>query len=226
MSSPKSIFTAPEEYKPDTQSLPKPTTRRLSTPEYHVVSAADQSNTNDHPHTPNHYEPEAWTRPSKIDLKSQSGLVRPTSNPSTTFIRYQVPSVAGRKRSLELSNPESLPKKSRLHHLYQHTLDPFDFPLQLPPVDLSQPTSSLHPPSPLFFSNSSAVRPPLPPRFSSGEAGARMLRQADKEESKVKTVTLARATYNGSSPPGAIGITSHRNSLERDSLHSTSSPEV
>ncbi|KAE9982027.1 hypothetical protein EG328_011269 [Venturia inaequalis] len=51
-----------------------------------------------------------------------------------------------------------------------------------------------------------------------------MLRQADKEEGKVKTVTLARASYNGSSPPGTIGITSHRNSLGRES-HSTVSPE-
>lgn len=53
-----------------------------------------------------------------------------------------------------------------------------------------------------------------------------MLRQADREESKVKTVTLARATYNGSSPPGIIGITGHRNSIERERLPSTASPEV
>jgi hypothetical protein len=232
MSSPKSIFTAPNDYKPkDTQSLPESPTRRLSTTEYDVVSATDQSNTNHLPPTHNNYEPEAWTRPSEIDLKSHSGSVGPTSNPSPTFTRYQVPSVAGRKRSLEKPNPditsEPLSKKSRLRHLYQHTLDPFDFPLQLPPASPSQPTpSQQQPPSPLFFSNSSATRPRLPPRFSSGEAGARMLRQAEKEESKVKTVTLARASYNGSSPPGVIGITSHRNSLERESLHSTASPEV
>lgn len=226
MSSPKSIFTAPEDYKPkDTQSLSKPPSRRLSTTEYRAITSADQSDTVHLPPTANHYEPKAWTRPTKIHLKSHQGPAHPNSNSSATFTRYQVPPVAGRKRSLERSNSDiptdSAHKKSRLRHLYQHTLDPFDFPLQLPPA----PTSSQQPPSPLFFSNSSSIRPPLPPRFSSGEAGARMLRQADKEESRVKTVTLARASYNGSSPPGAIGITSHRNSLEREN-HSTVSPEV
>jgi hypothetical protein len=225
MSSPKSIFTAPEDYKPkDKQLLSNFTPRGLST------SGTDSSNLNRHPITQNHYEPEAWTRPSKVDLKSRAGPAHPTLDPSAAFVRYQVASVAGRKRSLKQSNsdplPESFPKKPRLRHLYQHTLDPFDFPLQLPPTGLSQPRPSQQPPSPLFFSNSSAIRPPLPPRFSSGEAGARMLRQAEKEESKVKTVTLARASYNGSSPPGTMGISSHRNSLERDSLHGTSSPEV
>lgn len=222
MSSPKSIFTAPEDYKPkDTQSLAKPPSRRLSTTEYRAVTSADQSDRGHQPPTTNHYGPEAWKRPSRI----HQGLVRPTSNPSAVFTRNQVPPVAGRKRSLEWSNSdipaESVHKKSRLRHLYQHTLEPFDIPLQLPPA----PTTPQPPPSPLFFSNSSSIRPTLPPRFSSGEAGARMLRQADKEESKVKTVTLARANYNGSSPPGSIGITSHRNSLDRES-HSTASPEV
>lgn len=226
MSSPKSIFTAPEDYKPkDTQSLANPLSRCLSTTEYRAITSAAQSDTAHRPPTTSHYEPEAWKRPSKIELKSHWGLVLPTSNPSATFTRCQVPPVAGRKRSLERSNSdipdESVHKKVRLRHLYQHTLDPFDFPLQLP----SAPQTPQQPPSPLFFSNSSSIRPPLPPRFSSGEAGARMLRQADKEESKVKTVTLARASYNGSSPPGTIGITSHRNSLERES-HSTVSPEV
>lgn len=226
MSSPKSIFTAPVDYKPrDTQSLANPLSRRLSTTEHRAITPADQSDTHHQPPTASHYEPEAWTRPSKIDLKTHQGLVLPTSSPSATFTCCQVPPVAGRKRSLERSNSdipaESVHKRSRLRHLYQHTLDPFDFPLQLP----TAPKTLQQPPSPLFFSNSSSTRPALPPRFSSGEAGARMLRQADKEEGKVKTVTLARASYNGSSPPGTIGITSHRNSLGRES-HSTVSPEV
>ncbi|TID26531.1 histidine kinase hhk13p [Venturia nashicola] len=225
MSSPKSIFTAPEDYKPkDTQSLANPLSRRLSTTGCCAITFADQSDTDHRPPTTSHYEPEAWTRPSKIDLKCHRGLTIPTSNSSTIFTRYQVPPVAGQKRSLERSDSdipaESVHKKSRLRHLYQHTLDSFDFPLQLP----TAPETAQGPPSPLFFSNSSSIRPPLPPRFSSGEAGARMLRQAEKEESKVKTVTLARASYNGSSPPGTIGITSHRNSLERES-HSGASPE-
>jgi hypothetical protein len=54
-----------------------------------------------------------------------------------------------------------------------------------------------------------------------------MLSQAHAEENKVKTVTLARASYSGQSPPGSIGLPSHRASLERSntSIAGTISPE-
>lgn len=81
------------------------------------------------------------------------------------------------------------------------------------------------PPSPLFFSHSTSThRPQLPPRFSSGEAGDRMLRQADAEEGKVKTVKLARAAYSGSSPT-SVGLSSFR-STPSSTLPDAGSPDV
>ncbi|KAF2666814.1 hypothetical protein BT63DRAFT_427225 [Microthyrium microscopicum] len=81
-----------------------------------------------------------------------------------------------------------------------------DFNLHLPASDFkrirvdtrptSPPPSSRQLPSPLFFSSRSRTnleRPQLPPRFSSGEAGARVLMFSKaKEEESFKTVTLPR----------------------------------
>ncbi|PVI06725.1 hypothetical protein DM02DRAFT_513872 [Periconia macrospinosa] len=54
--------------------------------------------------------------------------------------------------------------------------------------------------SPLFFSHSRRPRPYLPARFSSSEAAAKMLSNT-REDSGIKTVTLARGSYSGLSPP-------------------------
>jgi hypothetical protein len=52
-----------------------------------------------------------------------------------------------------------------------------------------------------------------------------MLSKAHAEESSIKTVTLARGSYSGSSPPG-VSSSSGRTSSERGSLPRISSPEV
>ncbi|MCJ1378854.1 hypothetical protein MMC17_001953 [Xylographa soralifera] len=95
----------------------------------------------------------------------------------------------------------------------RHTLDPSTFP-KGPPV------SDLQPPSPLFFSNSRRARPPLPPRFSSSEAGVTMLNKAGMEEgSKIRTVKMARGVMNfGNSPPRAASTPSGQLPVERSSL--------
>lgn len=60
--------------------------------------------------------------------------------------------------------------------------------------------------SPLFFSSKHLERPQLLPRFSSSEAGQRMLSKVQGEESTVKTVTLARGSYSehGGQSPGFL----------------------
>ena len=95
----------------------------------------------------------------------------------------------------------------------RHTLDPSTFPK-------GPSASDLQPPSPLFFSNSRRARPPLPPRFSSSEAGVTMLNKAGMEEgSKIRTVKMARGVMSlGSTPPRAASTPSGRIPVERSSL--------
>ncbi|KAF2765202.1 hypothetical protein EJ03DRAFT_217859 [Teratosphaeria nubilosa] len=110
----------------------------------------------------------------------------------------------------------------------KHTLDGYSFG----PGTFNEP--ALQPPSPLFFSNSPRPRPQLPPRFSSSEAGARMLSKAQTEDSHIKTVSLARGTIVASaaqtwpswypaSAPRSEG--SHRMSLDRSTTARSSSPD-
>lgn len=86
------------------------------------------------------------------------------------------------------------------------------------PHSLNLADSSL-PPSPLFFSHSAHLRPAFPPRYSSSEAAAKMLSKAKGEEPTIKTVTLARGSYMGSSPP-----TSYPSSRSRTSTAERSTP--
>ncbi|KAI9682361.1 MAG: hypothetical protein M1817_000415 [Caeruleum heppii] len=103
--------------------------------------------------------------------------------------------------------------------------DTFSKTVAQPPV---KSTTSITPQSPLFFSNSSHKRPPLPARFSSSEAAATMLSKARDEASDgIRTVKLPRGSFNGgssfnssSSPrvistPGAVGPNNRANSLTR-----------
>lgn len=89
--------------------------------------------------------------------------------------------------------------------------------------------AALEPPSPLFFSNSPRQRPTLPPRFSSGEAAARMMSKARSEESNVRTVSLARGTVT--TPSVGMGFPasapqSNRISSERDLTARSASPDT
>ncbi|KAF2753172.1 hypothetical protein EJ05DRAFT_523319 [Pseudovirgaria hyperparasitica] len=83
----------------------------------------------------------------------------------------------------------------------------------------NSPESCLRPPpSPLFFSHTKQERPQLPPRFSSSEAGARMLSKAGREDSSIKTVILARGTFDAISPHGSTSVMQNRASSERSSI--------
>lgn len=86
--------------------------------------------------------------------------------------------------------------------------------------------SSLAPP--LFFSHTNTTdRPRLPPRFSSGEAGERMLSQAQTDESNFKTVTLARGSFNEITPPGPgfLNFASRSASEKSSNLLNPESPD-
>ncbi|KAF2417442.1 hypothetical protein EJ08DRAFT_666488 [Tothia fuscella] len=214
MTSPKSIFTVPESSKPFAQSN-KNDKSRLRTSEPNSESLSK-------PILP----PGLIAACRKEQSISLSGPVQPPIDPD--------PSRARKRTYTEFSSAEEpLPKRHRICSFPSHTVSRVDFDPQIPLEQIpafvppnSQPDPTT-PTSPLFFSNSRGPRPPLPPRFSSGEAASRMLSQAGHAEEKVKTVTLARASYSGQSPSGSMGHSSHRASLERSvvSLSGTISPE-
>ncbi|QIW97478.1 hypothetical protein AMS68_002996 [Peltaster fructicola] len=157
--------------------------------------------------------------------RSSSEIVSPTAKHN--FAIPTTPSSAKRKRRLETaeSAPASEPasKKPRLKPRPNTKLDSFSL--------LSTPSylePDLAPPSPLFFSHSPRPRPHLPPRFSSSEAGARMLSKARIEDAHVKTVSLTRGTVSTSAIPTsspAITASAVRRSLERSSTGRSHSPE-
>jgi hypothetical protein len=216
MTSPRSIFTAPESFKTTSTQKSLATSHRLSTTD-------DIETTGDVPSSSCNSaqvisvptsEPVIWNRNPAIDL--QRANPSPTSNPTAPNPKKRTFSPENCSITPSVGTPFA--KRLRIRSFPKHTVSSVDFQLQL--------SSPNKPTSPLFFSNSIA-RPQLPARFSSGEAGARMLSQAHAEENKVKTVSLARASYSGQSPPGSIGLPSHRSSLERSntSIAGTLSPE-
>ena len=119
------------------------------------------------------------------------------------------------------SNREPLHKRRRLQSQTQQPSDRFTFAQPAPPAYLQH---NGQPPSPIFFSSRN-LRPRLPARFSTSEAAARMLSKT-REESGVRTVTLARGTFSGLSPPGPNGMPGLRTSSDRSSLPRTSSPDA
>lgn len=133
------------------------------------------------------------------------------------------PVVAGRKRrppatpaerdSATSPASEPLHKRRRIHRAPRYSVD----------LSRTSSTAAEPPPSPLFFSRSS--RPHLAPRFSSGEAAARMLSNTQGEEGGIKTVHLARGAFNGLSPPATTNNASGRSS-ERSSMPRTASPDA
>lgn len=241
---PKSIFTgaAPETTNPEN--------RRLTTPEY-VESLAPTANASkpstptltpattplEHPsrrpagtlaRSPAHEDP--WTLRTPLhrtdSLRSTASAGHSRGAWRTSGAARSPPAVAGTKRqqSRELSSPlvpepasEPLLKRRRVSRT-RHSLDHLSFPRSAKLHDNGQP------PSPLFFSHSRRIRPHLPARFSSSEAAARMLSKT-REDSGIKTVTLARGTFSGLSPPGPSHATSGRSS-ERSSLPPPASPEA
>lgn len=189
----------------NSQHPPRSTTRSIA---QHTESPA-----------PSIAAPSLPPRPPTPTQRHPYGIV--TRAPSTPVATS--PSYTSRKRGAggdsahEPRTPtsEPLPKKARLHPRSRHALGRFTF---------SGPSINRHePPSPLFFSNSPHLRPHLPPRYSSSEAGAKMLSKAKSEDSHVKTVTLARGTVTTPSIPTSAPL---RRSMERISLGRSESPDI
>jgi hypothetical protein len=178
----------------------------------------------EHP-PPLHTQQPTWTPTLRLDLGAS--LSRPPAAPphnsggrGGTASPKTPPAAAGKKRPppATVDAGEALHKRRRLHALSRRSLDLAHFPKS------AHFHANGQPPSPLFFSSRSP-RPLLPARFSSSEAAARMLSKTQGEEGGIKTVTLARGTFNGLSPPPAASVTSARSS-ERSSLPPTTSPDA
>jgi hypothetical protein len=228
---PKSIFTGA------TPSSTSPDDRRLSTPERR--EALNPPPEGSQPRTPVEQPSSALSPPPERPwvLQRPLGIPTATSRPSSAplsgaeaFKASKAPQppttppvVAGVKRAAPRTRDdapatEPLHKRRRLHVRAHHSLDLFDRATNRPLRYDGQP------PSPLFFSSKRA-RPHLPARFSSSEAAARMLSKTRGEDGGIKTVTLARGTFSGLSPPGTTSVASGRSS-ERSSIPRTSSPDV
>ncbi|KAL5117294.1 hypothetical protein ACEQ8H_004853 [Pleosporales sp. CAS-2024a] len=150
-----------------------------------------------------------------LQSRGGAGAGRPTTRATGRAKRPPPPLDDTRGRILEPAS-EPLHKRRRLQTRAWPSLDPFGL------ATSAQAPCAAQPPSPLFFSARSP-RPQLPARFSSSEAAARMLSKAHGEDGAIKTVTLARGSFYGLSPPGPP---SARSSSERPSLPRTASPDA
>ena len=157
----------------------------------------------------------AWRRESVGD---QAGPVSGSSGTFATGAFGYIPAsavpVALNKTSEKRSRDESStskadqpqPKRPRHHLKFRHTIEASSFPRGF--------TSDGQPPSPLFFSNKVRKRPPLLPRFTSSEAGAKMLSRAQTEENEgLRTVKLARGSITSGANSFRGTPTSVQNSL-------------
>lgn len=179
------------------------------------------------------FPPPTWTSKSPLDLCEDprrpspasrksfqdsiwSGVKRPQPIHLASLPGGPAPPSEGTARE---DSGEPLHKRPRLQSFSRPSFNRFGASQNLHFSSRDQP------PSPLFFSsrNTSNTRPSLPARFSSSEAAARMLSKA-REESAVKTVSLARGTFTGLSPPAPLSATSGRSS-DRSSLPRTLSPD-
>ncbi|KAL1296620.1 hypothetical protein AAFC00_000109 [Neodothiora populina] len=155
--------------------------------------------------------------PSQRRVPPQPSTSSPVSGriytPSTTLGKRGAQSSAS-PHSPHTPGSEPLHKKPRLLPQSRHTLERFSF--AGPSIERQQP------PSPLFFSHSPHLRPQLPPRFSSSEAGAKMLSKVKSEDNHVKTVTLARGTVAATPGPTSAPVF---NLLDRSSLMRSVSPD-
>lgn len=233
---PRSIFTGTRTSRNEPSN---PETRRLSTPEYRETlnqaseapkprtplgKPSSASTSKQHSWTVNRPPDQSHSRPRSVSASVPGGGLSKGAEAVKT-----PPAIAGKKRPAKSDDTgtdsppaepssEPLHKRRRLPSRSRHTLDHFSFSKSASLKDSGQP------PSPLFFSNTRRARPRLPARFSSSEAAARMLSKTRGEEGGIKTVTLARGTFSGLSPPGPTSIPSARSS-ERSSLPRTASPD-
>lgn len=227
---PTSIFTG-------SSARPQSTTdknRRLKTPQARDLQAPPGEPLSK-PSSPLHSPSQSaldspWTNVDRAETRPSSVCTATLHHVHTPggFVTTP-PAIAGSKRSqrsqhipAETAGPFSIELASDLHKRRrvsrkQHSLDHISF------ARSTQLHNDSQPPSPLFFSHSSRSRPHLPARFSSSEAAARMLSKT-REDSGIKTVTLARGSLSALSPPGATPLVAGRGS-ERPSLPRTASPD-
>ncbi|KAH6642996.1 hypothetical protein C7974DRAFT_114273 [Boeremia exigua] len=227
---PRSIYTGAAPSSANSEDR-----RRLSTPEYH--EALNPPPARSQPPTPTEPRSSAllppserpWSLKNPLDIRASTprlSALAPSFGGGEAFKAPQPvtpPAVAGSKRSAPRTRKdtpasEPLHKRRRVQTRARHSLDNFACASSRPLYYDGQPVS------PLFFSSKRA-RPHLPARFSSSEAAARMLSKTRGEDGGIKTVTLARGTFSGLSPPGTTSVTSGRSS-ERSSLPRTSSPDA
>lgn len=132
-----------------------------------------------------------------------------TGHPSSGKKR---PAVSPADERAPTSEPSAKRPRREIRPRPKHFLEGFS----LGATERFQP--DLAPPSPLFFSHSPRPRPSLPPRFSSSEAGAKMLSKARLEDSHVRTVSLARGVV---STPNLPTVASHHTASRRGSSDRT-----
>lgn len=227
----------PSEHRRHHHSRSEPQSSKLSSP----LDADSNLNSNisEDQCSPSIWTPFAEPPPSISPCPNSSHAQSPATAPNASLQSSRTPlSVASQstrsKRKLaweslqgdQSPGPTSQPasKRQRVPPRTKHTLSSHNFG-GLVEFGLA----AAEPPSPLFFSNSPRPRPVLPPRFSSGEAAARMMSKARSEESNVRTVSLARGTVT--SPASALGGPtsaphSSRRSLERGLTARSASPDT
>ena len=158
-------------------------------------------------------ESEAESQPSRINSTSLG-----VEDISVGRGNKRVQSVGG-IGVLALSKQPPL-KKRILHAPGRYSIDLPSFSKEL--------LQELGPTSPLFFSHRGRRRPSLPPRYSSSEAGATLLGNANMEETGgIRTVKMASGKINiGNSPPRTMSTSSGRITIkQRSSLSSGYLPD-
>ncbi|KZF21968.1 hypothetical protein L228DRAFT_238996 [Xylona heveae TC161] len=228
-------YSTPQPFRPPNSSADRGYSPR---PFYHpsvTPSEPTPGHTHRHPTHQNLSQSTSWSW-STSNTRPKAESTEPSSSSSSLSgaplsPKSSVPTIAGRKRKaslpLEAQNLDST--KSADHGLHRrrkrqwlrsrHSLDSALF-------NRGAVNTNPGPPSPLFFSRKSRARPPLPPRFSTEEAGAKMLSKARGEDTTVKTVTLARGSFAGGSPPRATSTPGSRASFNRINLPRSITPDL
>ncbi|KAI9719409.1 MAG: hypothetical protein M1812_003480 [Candelaria pacifica] len=225
MYSSKSIFTAPNKFHSQEFGRDRPSKERVTPASFgHTTEAPQRSEIGNLIHQSLGSCGTINKKRCSADgsISQAQGNTRPPLSSSATQYRSNVtfvtktgnPLIAGRNRLPLVDSTtngshgeEPFSKRICRRQKPGHTLDLSGFPK-------GPATDRVSPVSPLFFSHSPKRRPPLPPRFSSSEAGAKMLGKVRAEDkSGIKTVKLARGTFNSSSPPRAMSVSSGRGSV-------------
>jgi hypothetical protein len=227
--SPRSIFTVPQNYPardqvPNTlQTPPASATERnkkswssevepVIAPQGGIQSNKKTASTGlleEHeldiptlPVEPHPSQSDVHTNPDKLARPRRPGIVRSISatdiNAAQTRRGGEIAStrVSNRKRAAPVDQETSAQKKRRLQR-YSRKPNQHGHITSNPHASDAIPHSA----SPLFFSDAPTERPHLPPRFSSSEAGATMMRKVQGEEKDgIYTVQLGRGAIVNQSP--------------------------